>query len=90
MPPSVREFVARRHKAVVDAAQEAGLLAGANSQIGARVPQHLLRTAKARSGIESTTDLIEYALARVAIEDDFGAKLVARKGSIPKDLDLEF
>ena len=34
------------------------------------------------------TDLVEYALAKVALEDDFGAKLVARKGSIRRDLDL--
>jgi hypothetical protein len=33
---------------------------------------------------------VEYALAKVALEDDFGAKLVARKGSIPPDLKLDF
>lgn len=88
MPP-VNEFVAQRRKAVVAAAQDAGLLDGANSPLGARVPRHLLQVAKAKSGIESTTDLVEYALAKVALEDDFGAKLVARKGSLGKDLDLE-
>jgi hypothetical protein len=46
--------------------------------------------AKAQSGIASDTELLEYALARVALEDDFGAKLVSRKGCIPKDIDLEF
>jgi hypothetical protein len=90
MPPEVAEFIVQRRKAVVAAAHEAGLLAGANSQVGARVPRHLLEAAKARSGIASTTDLVEYALAKIALEDDFGAKLVARKGSLPKDLDLEF
>jgi hypothetical protein len=90
MPPHVAEFVEKRRKAVAVAAREAGLLAGGNSQIGARVPRHLLDVAKARSGITSTTDLVEYALAKLALEDDFGAKLVARKGSIPKDIDLEF
>jgi hypothetical protein len=42
-----------------------------------------------RSGITSDTELLEYALAKVAIEDDFGAKLVRRKGRIAKDIDLE-
>lgn len=83
------DFVTRRRASVVAAAEEAGLLRGENSHVGARVPHHLLEEAKARSGIASTTDLVEYALAKVALEDDFGAKLVARKGSIPNDLDLE-
>jgi hypothetical protein len=47
-----------------------------------------LDEAKARTGITSTTDRVEYALAKVALEDEFGTKLVARKGSIPRNLDL--
>jgi hypothetical protein len=82
--------MARRRASVVEAAEDAGLLDGDNSHVGARVPQRLLNEAKARSGIASTTDLVEYALAKVALEDDFGAKLVARKGSVPRDLDLGF
>lgn len=89
MPPVVSSFVLQRRKAVVAAAEEAGLLSGANRSLGARVPGHLLDAAKAKSGIESTTDLVEYALAKVALEDDFGAKLLARKGSVSKALDLE-
>lgn len=84
----ISEFVVRRRESVVAAAKEAGLLRGENSHVGARVPQHLLDQAKARTGIASTTDLVEYALAKVALEDDFGAKLVARKGLISSDLDL--
>jgi hypothetical protein len=87
-PPLVTEFITRRRASVVAAAKEAGLLRGENSHVGARVPHHLLEEAKARTGIASTTDLVEYALAKVALEDDFGAKLVARRGSIASDLDL--
>jgi hypothetical protein len=54
------------------------------------VRRDLVAAAKERSGIASDTELLEYALAKVALEDDFGAKLVAREGRIPKDLDLEF
>jgi hypothetical protein len=50
----------------------------------------LVDAAKARSGIKSDTELLEYALARVALEDDFGQKLTAREGRVPRDLDLEF
>jgi len=87
-PPLVADFIARRQASVVAAARDAGLLSGDNSHVGARLPQHLVDAAKARTGIESTTDLVEYALAKVALEDDFGSKLVARKSSIPHDLDL--
>jgi hypothetical protein len=46
--------------------------------------------AKEKSGIASDTELLEYALAKVALEDDFGAKLVRRKGRVAKDIPLEF
>lgn len=45
---------------------------------------------KKKSGITSDTELIEYALAEVALEDDFGTRLIRRKGLVAKDVDLEF
>ena len=78
-----------RRDRVVIAAKQAGLLQGARSPIGARVPQPLIDAAKAKTGLTSTTDVVEYALAKVALEDNFGAKLVARKGRVSKDLDLD-
>jgi hypothetical protein len=78
-----------RHRSVVATAEAEGLLTGQNTALGARVPRLLLDRAKARTGIDSTTDLIEYALAKVALEDDFGVRLVARKGSIPADMKLD-
>jgi hypothetical protein len=38
----------------------------------------------------SDTELLEYALAKVALEDDFGTRLIRRKGRVAKDVDLEF
>jgi hypothetical protein len=87
--PVVTELGVRRRQSVVTAAREAGLLDGDNGHVGARVPQQLIEEAKMRTGIASTTDLLEYALAKVALEDDFGAKLVARKGTLLADLDLD-
>lgn len=43
-----------------------------------------------KSGITSDTELVEYALAEVALEDDFGTRLIRRKGRVPNDVDLEF
>jgi hypothetical protein len=78
----------RRH--VIEAAKDAGLLNGDNGRIGGRIRRHLVETAKKRTGISSDTELLEYALAKVALEDDFGVKLMARKGNVPSDIDLEF
>lgn len=89
MPDDVTDAVAARQKRVVTAAKDAGLLSGENSALGARIPRALVARAKQRSGIRSTTDLVEYALAKVALEDDFGAKLVAQKGAIPQDIVIE-
>jgi len=79
-----------RRRAVIDTARQLGLLDGENGRIGGRVRRGLMAAAKEKSGIASDTELLEYALAKVALEDDFGAKLVRRKGRIAKDIDLEF
>ena len=78
-----------RRRAVIDTARALGLLGGENSRIGGRIRRDLLAAAKEKSGIASDTELLEYALARVAIEDDFGTRLVRRKGRIAQDIDLE-
>src|ERR1700687_1878028 len=87
---SVRSRENPRRRAVLETAKEAGLLAGAMGRIAGRIRKQLVDAARARSGIESDTELLEYALARVALEDDFGPKLIAREGRVPQDIDLEF
>ena len=79
-----------RRRTIIDTARQLGLLEGENSRIGGRIRRDLVAAAKAKSGIASDTELLEYALAKVALEDDFGTKLVQRKGRVAKDLDLEF
>ena len=79
-----------RRSAVLATVKDAGLLNGARGRIAGRIRKQLVKAAKARSGIRSDTDLLEYALARVALEDDFGQKLIARKGRVARDIDLEF
>jgi hypothetical protein len=78
-----------RRRSVIDTARQLGLLDGENGRIGGRVRRDLVAAAKSKSGIASDTELLEYALAKVALEDDFGANLVRRKGRIAKDIDLE-
>lgn len=79
-----------RRRVVMETVRELGLLSGENGRIGGRVRRDLVAAAKEKSGIASDTELLEYALAKVALEDDFGPKLVRRKGRVAQDVDLEF
>lgn len=83
-------LASRRNKATLEAARAAGLLGdGKDVLVAGRVSSELVAAAKKRSGLSSDTDVIEIALARLALEDDFGARLVRNKGSVPRDLGLE-
>jgi hypothetical protein len=86
----VNRTASLRRRSVVDTAKDAGLLSGENGRIAGRVRQMLIESAKAKTGIVSDTELLEYALARVALEDDFGSRLIVRKRRLDPGLDLEF
>lgn len=73
-------------RAASDTARQLGLLDGENGRIGGRVRCRNGRQRDVWFG--SDTELLEYALAKVALEDDLGAKLVRRKGRIANDIDL--
>ncbi len=76
--------------AVMMAAQRSGLLHEKSGRIGGRISLALVEQAKARTGIETDTDLIEFALANVALEDKFAAKFKAARGKVDPDLKLGF
>lgn len=76
--------------AIMDEAAAVGMLAGTRRPVGVRLPEGLIAAARQRSGAKSLTELVEYALAKVALEDDFGPRLLAREGTISPDIDLEF
>jgi hypothetical protein len=74
---------------VVYQAAAAGYLQGPKSErVGGRVPKRLFLAAKKKSGIQSQSELLEYALSKVALEDDYGKKLIDLKGSIPDDVEF--
>ena len=54
------------------------------------MPEALVARAKKRTGIDSVTDLIEVALASIAVEDDYADWLLSRRGVIARETDLEF
>ena len=86
---SEAEAALARNKLVIEQARAVGLLGAAkNTRLSGRVPSELVEAAKKRAHVTSDTELLELALSRLALEDDFGARLVARKGSLAPDLDL--
>jgi len=54
------------------------------------MPEALVSRAKARTGIKSDTELLEVALANLAVADDYADWLLSRKGTVSRDVDLEF
>jgi hypothetical protein len=50
----------------------------------------LIEQAKRQTGIEADTDLIEFALATVALEDNFAATFSKSRGKVDPELKLGF
>jgi hypothetical protein len=87
--PSPAPTEPNRRSVTLATAEAEGLLGIKDKTIAGRVPAPLVAAAKDRSGLKSDSDLLLYALSKVALEDDFGRKLVARKGTIPRTVTLE-
>jgi len=79
-----------RFEAVMQAAEQSGLLSEKSGRIGGRVSSALVRQAKRQTGIETDTDLIEFALATVALEDNFAAAFRRSRGKVDPELKLGF
>jgi hypothetical protein len=72
-------------------AEREGLLRGERTEVvRGRMPEALVARAKKRTGINSNTDLIQVALANIAVEDDYADWLLSRRGSVSPEADLEF
>lgn len=80
-----------RLREVMSIAEQEGLLGGERTQVvRGRMPRALVARAKNRTGIASDTDLIEMALANIAVADDYTDWLLSQRGTIPAGVDLEF
>jgi hypothetical protein len=79
-----------RFEAIMLAAEQSGLLSEKGSRIGGRVSAALVRQAKRQTGIETDTDLIEFALATVALEDNFAEAFKESLGKVDPALKLGF
>lgn len=83
-------FVIERVSATMQTAAQAGLTEGKKEKrLSWRANLALVEAAAERSGLQGS-DLLEYALAKVALEDDFAEKLQALTGAVGRSVDLEF
>jgi hypothetical protein len=72
-------------------AKQQGLLSGGRTlTVRGRMPSLLVEQAKRKTGIESDSKLIEVALANLIVADEYADWLLAQRGTVSKDLDLEF
>jgi hypothetical protein len=79
-----------RIDAVLQRAEESGLRAEQNGRIAGRVSADLIKKAKARTGLTSDTELVEFALANVALEDNFAETFRKTRGTVDPTLKLGF
>ncbi len=79
-----------RFEAVMGAAEQSGLMRGKGDRIVGRVSPALVKKAKRLTGIKADTDLIEFALATVALEDNFPKSFKQSRGKVDPDLKLGF
>jgi hypothetical protein len=69
---------------------ENGKLKGVRSErVSARVDPGLIQAARVKTGFENDSDLVNAALAVLAMPDDFGPWFVSQAGRLPKDFELE-
>ena len=87
----LRPDTSRRLQEALTIAEQSGLLRGARTEVvRGRMPKALVQKAKATAGVHSDTELIEVALANLAVADHYADWLLAQRGSVSKEIDVEF
>jgi hypothetical protein len=67
-----------------------GKLKGARTaRLSARIDPGLMRAARAKTGLNNDSELVNAALAVLAAPDDFGPWFAAQAGRLSKDFELE-
>jgi hypothetical protein len=81
----------RRVQEAIAIAEGKGLLKGGRTLvIRGRMPEALVARARRLTGIASDSKLLEAALATIAVADDYAEWLIAKRGAVSADLDLDF
>jgi hypothetical protein len=79
-----------RFAAIIAAAEQSGLLGEKRARIAGRISPELIQRAKQKTGIATDTDLIEFALASIALDDKFSETFKKTMGSVDPRLKLGF
>lgn len=75
---------------ILDEARKSGLLAGdKTAHVSIRTTGTLLAAAKERTGVESTTELVELALATLALPDPVTRYMLETYGALGPDHQLD-
>lgn len=81
----------RRLGDALSIAEQQGLLSGGRTlTLRGRMPSQLVERAKKKTGIQSDSKLIEAALANIVAADEYADWLLAQKGTVSKEINLEF
>ena len=81
----------RLREAVRREAEEAGLLEGQRTEhLSVRTTKALVEAARRRTGLSSNTQLVELALATVALPDPVSVYMAEHFGELVKDHQLEY
>jgi hypothetical protein len=76
--------------AVMEAAGRLGWLKDKTARVACRVNPAMLARAKKRTGIKNVSDLIAFALAQLALEDEFAETMRRLRGSVDPSLKLGY
>jgi hypothetical protein len=83
-------FAESKTRQIRELARAKNLIGGRKRHtVSARIDENLVAAAKARTGITSDTELVEVALATLAVEDDFGEWLLSQGGRLDPDFDTD-
>jgi dTDP-4-amino-4,6-dideoxygalactose transaminase len=90
LAPRPPTLAAAKAHFVLEVARAGNLLRGEKTHLlSARLNEALVTAAKQRTGIVSDTQLVELALASLAVGDDFGEWLATQGGRLKADFDID-
>jgi hypothetical protein len=81
--------LARRVAPIMADAEEQGFFDTKDSRITARLSRKLVDAAKEKTGIESDSELVKFAIAQIALDDPFRRAFRELGGTVDPTLDLE-
>jgi hypothetical protein len=89
-PKSFDPITSARIEFALSALAASGKLKGARTaRLSARIDPGLMQAARAKTGLNNDSELVNAALAVLAAPDDFGPWFAAQAGRLPKDFELE-